>query len=106
MHTGNLIRQIRKSLGMTQMELAEKIGVSYQQVQKYEKGVSELTLKRLRQVASALDVPMSTFIGEGGECPPIANLPADDDESTALMLLRRLKDKKLALKVLKAMTEP
>ena len=41
---GELIRQLRKSAGMSQMKLADRIGVSYQQVQKYEKGVNRLSV--------------------------------------------------------------
>ncbi len=44
---GELIRRMRKSAHMSQMQLAEKIGISYQQVQKYEKGVNQLSLSRL-----------------------------------------------------------
>ncbi|MDA8091130.1 MAG: helix-turn-helix transcriptional regulator [Nitrospiraceae bacterium] len=45
---GALVKQVRKSSGLSQMQLAEKVGISYQQVQKYEKGVNKLTLSRLK----------------------------------------------------------
>ena len=65
---GSLIRELRKSMGMTQMGLAKKMGITYQQVQKYEKGISELTLRRFGQIAEAFGVsPLDFFkkcIGE------------------------------------------
>lgn len=92
---GNLIRRLRKVSGMTQMALAEKMGVTYQQVQKYEKGVSELTIRRLRQVADALNVPVGTFIPEqGGVAEPEAPY-LTEEESNLLTLFRKLKRKKL-----------
>lgn len=93
--TGTLIRRLRRVSGMTQMSLADKMGVTYQQVQKYEKGVSELTIRRLRQVADALNVPVSTFLPEdGGIAEPDASY-LTDEEATLLTLFRKLKRKKL-----------
>jgi len=46
------------------MELADRIGVSYQQVQKYEKDRSRITLERLYLIAKALDAPLKTFLPE------------------------------------------
>jgi transcriptional regulator with XRE-family HTH domain len=61
---GALIRKIRKASGMSQSALAEKIGVSYQQIQKYENGSSSITVTRIRQIAAALDVPVEVFLEE------------------------------------------
>jgi len=58
---GQLIREIRKSRYMTQMKLADLVGVSYQQIQKYEKGASSISVDRLKQISSALDVTIFTF---------------------------------------------
>lgn len=99
---GGLIRQLRKTLGMTQMELAEKMGLTYQQIQKYENGASELTIRRLKQVADALHVPGSIFIE--GNNSPIKKL--SDDEIEMLTIFRRLKDKSqmhMAVRILRAM---
>lgn len=92
---GNLIRRLRKLSGMTQMSLAEKMGVTYQQVQKYEKGASELTIRRLRQVSDALNVPVSTFIPENGATAEPEAPYLTEDEATLLSLFRKLKRKKL-----------
>ena len=51
-------------LGLSQEGLAEKLGISYQQVQKYEKGSTGLTIWRLQQIAGALQVSLDFFIGE------------------------------------------
>lgn len=60
--TGDMIRRTRKALHLSQMQLAEKVGVSYQQIQKYEKGISEITVSRLYQIAEALGSNPSSFL--------------------------------------------
>lgn len=59
---GEEIRRIRTLRGYSQETLAEKIGVSYQQIQKYEKGDSELKINRLESIAEALEVPLLELI--------------------------------------------
>ena len=59
---GEQIRRIRTLRGYSQETLAEKIGVSYQQIQKYEKGDSELKINRLESIAEALEVPLLELI--------------------------------------------
>jgi transcriptional regulator with XRE-family HTH domain len=61
---GRKIRTYRQQRGITQMELADRIGVSYQQVQKYEGGRSRITLDRLALVARALGTPLGAFLPE------------------------------------------
>lgn len=51
---------------MSQDELGRKLGVSFQQVQKYEKGVNRIGAGRLEEIARALDVPVSFFFGNNG----------------------------------------
>ena len=88
---------MRKASGMSQMRLAEQIGVSYQQVQKYEKGISKLSVPRLMQIAGIFDVPVTTFIEEPKNIaePRIPYSSLTDSEARLLMLFRRLKRKKL-----------
>lgn len=59
---GRKIRQRRVQLGLSQERLAEKLGVSYQQVQKYEKGASRLTIERLQAMARCLNVSTDYFL--------------------------------------------
>jgi transcriptional regulator with XRE-family HTH domain len=61
---GKRIRLRRVEIDITQMELADKIGVSHQQVQKYEKGVNRVGAARLQRVATALDVPVTFFFDD------------------------------------------
>jgi transcriptional regulator with XRE-family HTH domain len=58
---GRRLRLRRVEQKMSQSELADKLGVSFQQVQKYEKGVNRVGAARLQQVATALDVPVTFF---------------------------------------------
>lgn len=58
---GKRIRHRRWALGVTQAELGEKIGVKFQQVQKYELGINRISASRLWEVSRALDVPISFF---------------------------------------------
>lgn len=58
---GKLIKRFRQQKGLSQMGLTELIGVSYQQVQKYESGKSSISIERLIDIAEALDIPLSRF---------------------------------------------
>lgn len=58
---GKRIRLRRVELDISQAELGEKLGVSFQQVQKYEKGVNRVGATRLTQIADALGVPTTFF---------------------------------------------
>ena len=58
---GNKLRQLRINLGMSQQELGEKLNVSFQQIQKYEKGVNRIDAGRLIQIAHALDCGVDEF---------------------------------------------
>ena len=59
---GRKIRQRRIQLGLSQERLGERMGISYQQVQKYEKGLSNLTVWRFQQIARILHVPTDFFL--------------------------------------------
>ncbi|TVS00820.1 MAG: XRE family transcriptional regulator [Rhodobacteraceae bacterium] len=66
---GNRIRQRRSEIGMTQQQLAQAVGVKFQQIQKYETGSNRVSASRLWEIASVLDVKISFFfegIGGGG----------------------------------------
>src|ERR1700704_1060297 len=65
---GQRIRARRMAKGMSQTDLGNLLGVTFQQVQKYEKGVNRVGAGRLVRVAEALDVPVSFFFGatDGG----------------------------------------
>jgi transcriptional regulator with XRE-family HTH domain len=63
-HVGSRIRLRRTLLGISQMALAEAIGLTFQQVQKYEKGANRVSSSRLVDMANALDVSVSYFFEE------------------------------------------
>ncbi|MFH1436116.1 MAG: helix-turn-helix domain-containing protein [Pseudomonadota bacterium] len=60
---GRRIKVLRAASNLSQAQLAEKVGVSFQQIQKYESGRSELTISRLLSIAKALDVSTEEIIG-------------------------------------------
>src|SRR5215472_10838488 len=66
-HVGARIRERRIMLGLTQQQLAELIGVTYQQAHKYERGVNRVSAGRLFQIAKVLSVPMSYFYDGVGD---------------------------------------
>ena len=61
---GKRIRLRRVEIGMSQADLGDKLGVSFQQVQKYEKGVNRVGANRLQQIASALKTDVNFFYGD------------------------------------------
>ena len=60
-HVGSRLRMRRMILGMSQEKLAEAFGLTFQQVQKYEKGVNRMGASRLQQAAHILDVSVPFF---------------------------------------------
>jgi transcriptional regulator with XRE-family HTH domain len=58
---GQRVRTRRLEIGMSQERLAELLGVTFQQVQKYEKGVNRIAASRLFDISAALDMPVSRF---------------------------------------------
>jgi transcriptional regulator with XRE-family HTH domain len=88
---GRRIRLRRVEIGLSQSELGEKLGVSFQQVQKYEKGVNRVGASRLQQIAEALGVDL-TFFYEG-------NSKAEREVDSLLFL-----DSSFSLRLLRAYT--
>lgn len=100
---GQIIKEVRRARNMTQMELSELIGVSYQQVQKYEKGSDNISVERLKQIAKAVDMPVTLFFPSAAETTaetPAAYGKMQDDETELLNLYRRIKSKKARKAVL------
>src|ERR1041385_5585031 len=64
-HVGSRVRMRRIMLGMSQERLGEALGLTFQQVQKYEKGTNRIGASRLQQIAHILQVPVAFFF-EGG----------------------------------------
>jgi transcriptional regulator with XRE-family HTH domain len=64
-YVGSRVRMRRIMLGMSQEKLGEALGLTFQQVQKYEKGTNRVGASRLQQIAEILQVPVS-FLFDGG----------------------------------------
>jgi len=60
---GRRVRSRRLECRLSQTELADRIGVTFQQVQKYEKGVNRIGAGRLQRISEALEMPISFFFG-------------------------------------------
>ncbi len=64
-YVGSRVRMRRIMLGMSQEKLGEKLGLTFQQIQKYEKGTNRVGASRLQQISEILQVPVS-FLFDGG----------------------------------------
>ena len=60
-HVGKRIRHRRWMVGMTQQQLAEHVGIKFQQIQKYETGMNRVSASRLWDISETLSVPVSFF---------------------------------------------
>ena len=60
-YVGKRVRQRRWMVGMTQQQLAERVGIKFQQIQKYETGANRVSASRLWDIAKVLTVPVSFF---------------------------------------------
>ena len=65
-HVGKRIRHRRWMVGMTQQQLADKVGIKFQQIQKYETGMNRVSASRLWDVADALGVAISLLLRRAG----------------------------------------
>ncbi len=75
-HVGGRIRERRVMLGLSQQQLAQMIGVTYQQAHKYERGLNRISAGRLYEIAQVLNVPVSWFFeGLSAESLPLEMTP-------------------------------
>lgn len=84
---GATVREIRTSKGISQEALAGAIGVTFQQVQKYESGRNRIAATRLLQIASALDVTTEALLPRSTRSMAGASDPALDKELRELLRL-------------------
>src|ERR1700747_1955593 len=81
-HVGSRVRMRRLMLGLSQTKLADQLGLTFQQVQKYEKGTNRISASRLQEISHILAVPVPFFFEgaphsfggsrKGGEGPSLA----------------------------------
>ncbi|TCM48386.1 transcriptional regulator with XRE-family HTH domain [Rhizobium sp. PP-F2F-G48] len=81
---GSRVRVRRKILGMSQTQLAESLGVTFQQVQKYEKGSNRIVASRLQNMAEILSVPISYFFGESALSSIVSDVKTELSEGRDL----------------------
>ena len=67
-HVGGMLRSKRKAMRISQEALAHALGITFQQIQKYEGGINRISASKLYQASHALDAPLSSFF-EGLDTP-------------------------------------
>ena len=83
-HVGSRVRMRRMMIGMSQEKLGEACGITFQQIQKYEKGTNRMGAGRLHHIARVLDVPIEFFY-EGASSDQDANGPTMIDGQSRSM---------------------
>lgn len=84
-YVGSRISLRRSALGLSQTALARQLGISFQQVQKYETGTNRISASRLHRVAVVLGTSVEAFF-------PVSGKPADEGEGAALRALTATAD--------------
>lgn len=84
----NRVRVRRVELGMSQTDMGDMLGVSFQQVQKYEKGVNHISSSRLAVIAELLDVPIDYFFADGTKQSREVDSLLNSDTTFGVRLLR------------------
>lgn len=79
-YVGTQLRQRRSLLGLSQERLAEQVGITFQQIQKYENGANRVSASRLYEFSKVLDIPV-TFFFENYETGSIMLGLADNDQA-------------------------
>jgi transcriptional regulator with XRE-family HTH domain len=116
-YVGSRVRMRRLMLGMSQEKLGEKLGLTFQQVQKYEKGTNRIGASRLQHISQILKVPVSFFFdgalgkqAEGGSSKaPVADYVSDflstSDGLALTKAFTNIKDSKLRRRVVDLVEE-
>ena len=111
-HVGHRVRLRRMLIGMSQERLGELLGLTFQQVQKYEKGINRIGAGRLFEVAEILGVPINFFyedfdskpgipgFAEGGEPPPVIEFLSSTEGLQLSLAFMRIKDVKVRRRIL------
>ena len=87
-HVGKRVRHRRWMIGMTQQQLADKVGIKFQQIQKYETGMNRVSASRLWDIADALGVTIAFFfegLADGGQAVAAGQDMMADKEALELV---------------------
>jgi transcriptional regulator with XRE-family HTH domain len=111
-HVGSRVRMRRMMMGMSQEKLGDAIGLTFQQVQKYEKGTNRIGASRLQQISQTLQVPVAFFFEgvppspgsaaeNGAEASPayVADFLATSDGLALTKAFMQIKDSKLRRRI-------
>ena len=82
-HVGQRLRVRRSLLGMSQEKLAESVGLTFQQVQKYERGINRISAGRLFQFSKILDIPVAYFYDQIEDSGSQASYGLSDNDQEA-----------------------
>lgn len=81
-NVGSKLRQRRSLMGLSQEKLAEQVGLTFQQIQKYENGTNRVSASRLFEFSQVLDIPVGFFFEQGAnESAQAAGFGEDEQES-------------------------
>ena len=110
-HVGHRVRLRRMLIGMSQERLGELLGLTFQQVQKYEKGINRIGAGRLYEVAGILGVPVAFFyedvdseapvqVTKNGEPPPVMEFLSSPEGLQLSLAFMRIRDVKVKRRIL------
>jgi transcriptional regulator with XRE-family HTH domain len=109
-YVGSRVRMRRKMLGMSQEKLGERLGITFQQVQKYEKGANRVGASRLQMISQILEVPISYFfpaepavaggMGENAQSDYVSDFMMSSEGIELNRAFAQIKDPKLRRKVI------
>jgi transcriptional regulator with XRE-family HTH domain len=112
LHVGTRVRLRRQVLKMSQEKLGDQLGVTFQQVQKYERGANRVGASRLWRMSQVLDVPVSFFydglgedmpateFGEGDQTPVVYEFINSTDGVSLAMAVSKIKNKAVRRQIL------
>ncbi|MDH3474792.1 MAG: helix-turn-helix domain-containing protein [Rhodospirillales bacterium] len=83
-HVGSRLRFRRLAVGLSQERLAKSIGITFQQIQKYERGTNRIVASRLHDLARVLDVPVNYFFSDMNEGELPESTPSAREEAISL----------------------
>ena len=117
-HVGSRLRMRRKMLGMSQEKLGEALKITFQQVQKYEKGTNRISASRLQHISHILQVPVPFFFegaphqpgqprGVGGPASPayVSEFLSSTDGLALVKAFTKIKEAKLRRRVVQLVEE-
>ncbi len=81
-HVGSRVRLRRTMLGMSQEKLGNALEITFQQIQKYEKGANRIGASRLQNIANVLNVPVAFFFEDAPNSNPSATGMAEENSTT------------------------